>query len=606
MTFSVGTITQAQADSANNVVVTVPSGLVAGDVLVFVGTHQNQPATDWTLPGAFTRQANPFVANDPNYRGDIIATHVVSTPGSEPASYTFTFPGTGRIVGALIPIRGIDTTAIDDGHPTASGTTSTNDKLLSAFTVGHDGSYLFVVGNNQLVSPNALGVTVDSGMSTLASLSSHPGADNTTITRTQLAVFGKTLGVAAAAPTVKVSWPALTGAGLMAIAFRAIVGNTPPVAAFTHSEASLTTTLDGTSSSDADGTIASYDWNYGDGSAHGTTAAPTHTYAAPGAYTVTLTVTDNGGATNAVSHTVTVAYPTATVKRIVSSGVSAPALVWKVGAGNTKLAVGRVWKVGAGMQTPAALVAKSGFVFGHMGESWDEVEGSAESIVRALMQGVDGVMLSLQRTLDGQFFIMNDVAYLDRMTLGNDVGTTLDPRTMNWSTIAATYDQGSYWTKRATSLPRRPYMLLTDFLAAYPTVGPIMIDPKTIPSTYFGAILDIMDANGGPTRFIAKNFCTGTGWADAAHARNASYKTWGYFYAAGIADASTPLSLAAGHWDWIGLDNAGASAQWTSALALGKPIIGHIAKTKADYDLGMSKGASGIMAAGVAEVRGYA
>jgi PKD repeat protein len=43
------------------------------------------------------------------------------------------------------------------------------------------------------------------------------------------------------------------------------------------------------------GSISSYAWSWGDGTAAGTGVSPTHTFAAPGAYTVTLTVTDNYG-----------------------------------------------------------------------------------------------------------------------------------------------------------------------------------------------------------------------------------------------------------------------------------------------------------------------
>jgi len=53
--------------------------------------------------------------------------------------------------------------------------------------------------------------------------------------------------------------------------------------------------FDGSYSSDADGTITGYLWNFGDG-ATSTNSGPTHAYAAAGTYTVQLTVTDNGGA----------------------------------------------------------------------------------------------------------------------------------------------------------------------------------------------------------------------------------------------------------------------------------------------------------------------
>src|SRR5207244_13079388 len=79
-------------------------------------------------------------------------------------------------------------------------------------------------------------------------------------------------------------------------------GNQPPTAAFTQSCSGLSCTFTSTSS-DPDGTIASYSWTFGDG-ATSTAQNPSHPYGAAGTYTVGLTVTDNQGATNSTSHTV--------------------------------------------------------------------------------------------------------------------------------------------------------------------------------------------------------------------------------------------------------------------------------------------------------------
>ncbi len=65
-------------------------------------------------------------------------------------------------------------------------------------------------------------------------------------------------------------------------------------------------TFVGSGSSDTDGTIVFYDWDFGDGGiASGVTA--THAYADNGTYTVTLTVTDDEGATDTDTAIVTVA-----------------------------------------------------------------------------------------------------------------------------------------------------------------------------------------------------------------------------------------------------------------------------------------------------------
>jgi bacterial leucyl aminopeptidase len=81
-------------------------------------------------------------------------------------------------------------------------------------------------------------------------------------------------------------------------------GNAAPVANFTSTTSALTASFTDTST-DSDGTIAARSWNFGDGTTSAL-ANPTRTYAASGTYTVTLTVTDNGGASNTVSKTVTV------------------------------------------------------------------------------------------------------------------------------------------------------------------------------------------------------------------------------------------------------------------------------------------------------------
>jgi PKD repeat protein len=87
-----------------------------------------------------------------------------------------------------------------------------------------------------------------------------------------------------------------------------VAPNLPPQAAFSSSLTPLKVKVDGSSSTDSDGTIASYAWDFGDG-ATDTGATASHTYSAAGSYTVALTVTDDRGATSTSSQSVTVAKP---------------------------------------------------------------------------------------------------------------------------------------------------------------------------------------------------------------------------------------------------------------------------------------------------------
>jgi PKD repeat protein len=76
------------------------------------------------------------------------------------------------------------------------------------------------------------------------------------------------------------------------------VANEAPVARFTadptYGTVPVDVAFDGAGSTDADGSIASYEWDFGDGTS-GNGQAVVHTYSLPGDYNVRLTVADNDG-----------------------------------------------------------------------------------------------------------------------------------------------------------------------------------------------------------------------------------------------------------------------------------------------------------------------
>ncbi len=80
----------------------------------------------------------------------------------------------------------------------------------------------------------------------------------------------------------------------------AFTGNRTPIATASASPLTgpvpLSVRFDASRSSDPDGDALTYDWNFGDGTAHGTAAIVTHTYTVSGVFDAVVTVTDSPGA----------------------------------------------------------------------------------------------------------------------------------------------------------------------------------------------------------------------------------------------------------------------------------------------------------------------
>jgi PKD repeat protein len=118
-------------------------------------------------------------------------------------------------------------------------------------------------------------------------------------------------------------------------------GGTPPTAVIsanpTSGTAALTVAFSGSGSTDPDGTITSYAWNFGDGQTS-SAESPSHGYAVVGAYTVKLTVTDNAGRQGSTTTAITVSAPAtyAGVYRIIAGGgpyTDSQQQVWQADAG---------------------------------------------------------------------------------------------------------------------------------------------------------------------------------------------------------------------------------------------------------------------------------
>ena len=106
--------------------------------------------------------------------------------------------------------------------------------------------------------------------------------------------------------------------------------NQAPTAKFTHQVSNLTVSFDASESTDPDGSVASYAWEFGDG-ATATGATATRTYAAEGVYVAVLRVTDDSGAVTSVAKYInvgaTVEAPSDAYSRSVFDDV--PGLFWE-------------------------------------------------------------------------------------------------------------------------------------------------------------------------------------------------------------------------------------------------------------------------------------
>jgi PKD repeat protein len=150
------------------------------------------------------------------------------------------------------------------------------------------------------------------------------------------------------------------------------VTDEPPLAAFAAGvatpEAGQSVAFDGSSSSDSDGSVVAYAWNFGDGhTASG--RSPTHAFAQPGTYTVTLTVTDSDGQRASASEPVTVVAgpsarftPTA-VQALEGTSIGFDA-TGSIGGGSGGAITGYAWSFGDGTTgtgaTPSHIYAAAG------------------------------------------------------------------------------------------------------------------------------------------------------------------------------------------------------------------------------------------------------
>ena len=143
--------------------------------------------------------------------------------------------------------------------------------------------------------------------------------------------------------------------------------NVPPIASFTATPASGTAPLevqfDASASTDSDGSIASYAWDFRDRPASGSGATPNHVFQTASTFTVTLTVTDDRGATNSATRQVVVQAapppPVAVTIQEPAAGGLVPDHVWVGVSVRSTYEMSSVVATLAGRVTPLAYTSEA-------------------------------------------------------------------------------------------------------------------------------------------------------------------------------------------------------------------------------------------------------
>lgn len=242
----------------------------------------------------------------------------------------------------------------------------------------------------------------------------------------------------------------------------------------------------------------------------------------------------------------------------------------------------------------AAALARPGVTSAHRGNSVTYAEMSKNAYLQSDARGYAVLEYSAGRTSDGVWFGLHD-ADINRTskTTGLPVASS-----MTWAQV-----QGYKNLLALDNIPQ-DYYRFDAFLADWANDHVVMIDPKYAWQLGGAARTEFwtMLAAYPKSNIIIKGYIDSMSLANAAH--DNGYESWGYAYEADASNASFATWCAA--WTILGMDLTAAQSAWdlmkAQATPSGKKIIGHIATTREQYALAITKGADGVQVAATAAV----
>jgi glycerophosphoryl diester phosphodiesterase len=241
-----------------------------------------------------------------------------------------------------------------------------------------------------------------------------------------------------------------------------------------------------------------------------------------------------------------------------------------------------------GYRSVSDMLSTSPFYVAHRGGSKSYPEHTLYAYTESVRRGAGALELSLARTADGVWFGQHDRSLL--RTTGVDVV----PNTLTWAEVRAIPIRAAL-TGNGRGKDRL-HATFHEIVTPYAESHVWFLDPKyeqqSHRAEFWELVATIPDSH---SRVVIKYHHSNTSLGRDAIARG--YASWGYYYESELGDLPTTSDA----WTILGLEYSASEAAWATIGAVGKPVLGHIAPTRTTTELALSKGASGVMVAGVAD-----
>lgn len=239
----------------------------------------------------------------------------------------------------------------------------------------------------------------------------------------------------------------------------------------------------------------------------------------------------------------------------------------------------------AGYDTVADMLTREPYYIADRGGQVNWPEVSLYAYTQSVIYKAGALEIPVNRTSDGVWFGLLD-ATLDR---ASGITGNIDPTTLTWAQVQA-YTIAP--PVGFTGAPQ-PYMRLEDMASTYGNTHVLFLDPRFREADHRTEFLDTITALFPPNKIVVKHYHTYTSLAAAAKARGLA--TYGYYSQSDIDADPNVVTNTHANWDILGLGWDATTTAWNALKAPGKPTVAHNCTTEEAGEIGLGKGANGLM-----------